>query len=336
MKKNLDEVSFMRPILIVLVVLYHAMAIHTGNWHLPEGTEQIGVYSAVGRIAYIFMLEAFVFMSGYVWAFQREQKGEEKFGVLVKKKAMRLLVPCYLFGILYALLLERENSLVENIIDVLTGIGHLWFLFMLFVCFIVLWCVLKWTPKNRWGGVFLLFLMLALFSYVDLPMQIPNIMYYLLFFFMGYAMYSYRERLMNHINVKHVVVAWAVFVILYIGLSYVRNYGIVNLEEGNMLEIVKKGCRMGYTIVGLMAFYLTSVYVVSRVKISPWWIKIGTMCFGVYIFQQFILQGLYYHTSLSVLVEPLLLPWLAFAVTLFGSVLLTWLFRKTTLGRRIL
>lgn len=178
--------------------------------------------------------------------------------------------------------------------------------------------------------------MLAFFSYVDLPMQIPNIMYYLLFFFMGYAMYSYRERLMNHINVKHVVVAWAFFVILYIGLSYVRNYGIVNLEEGNMLEIVKKGCRMGYTIVGMMAFYLTSVYVVSRVKISPWWIKIGAMCFGVYIFQQFILQSLYYHTSLSVLVVPLLLPWLAFAVTLFGSVLLTWLVRKTTLGRRIL
>lgn len=143
----------MCPILIILVVLYHTMAIHTGNWHLPEGTEQIGAYAAVGRIAYIFMLETFVFMSGYVWAFQREHKGEETFGVLVRKKAMRLLVPCYLFGILYALLLEHEKPLVENIVDVLTGIGYLWFLFMLFVCFIVLWCVLKWTPKNRWGGI---------------------------------------------------------------------------------------------------------------------------------------------------------------------------------------
>lgn len=154
-RKNLDEVSFMRPILIVLVVLYHAMAIHTGNWSLPEGTQEIAAYAAVGRIAYIFMLESFVFMSGYVWAFQREQRGEEPLGKLVQKKAMRLLVPCYLFGVIYALMFGRGETFVTNILSVLTGIGHLWFLFMLFVCFVLLWAVLKVVPESKWGGYFL-------------------------------------------------------------------------------------------------------------------------------------------------------------------------------------
>ena len=90
----------MRPILIVLVVLYHSMAIYTGNWPQPDGVQLIGAYSAVGRIAYIFMLESFVFISGYVWAFQRELREEEKFGELLKKKTTRLLIPCYIFGVI--------------------------------------------------------------------------------------------------------------------------------------------------------------------------------------------------------------------------------------------
>ena len=257
MKKNLDEVSFMRPILIVLVVLYHAMAIHTGNWDLPEGTPQIGAYAAVGRIAYMFMLEAFVFMSGYVWAFQREQRGAEPFGVLVKKKSYRLLVPCYLFGILYALLFERATPLMENVVRVFTGIGHLWFLVMLFVCFVALWALLKWIPKTRWWGIFLLFAMLALFSSYPQSFRLSNIMYYPLYFFFGYVMYSNREHMMSRTNVGKVLSAWIVFLVLYAGLSYVRGRFMEQADEGDLLEMLKKGCRLCYTIAGVMAFYIT-------------------------------------------------------------------------------
>ena len=336
MKKNLDEVSFMRPILIVLVVLYHAMAIHTGNWDLPEGTPQIGAYAAVGRIAYMFMLEAFVFMSGYVWAFQREQRGAEPFGVLVKKKSYRLLVPCYLFGILYALLFERATPLMENVVRVFTGIGHLWFLVMLFVCFVALWALLKWIPKTRWWGIFLLFAMLALFSSYPQSFRLSNIMYYPLYFFFGYVMYSNREHMMSRTNVGKVLSAWIVFLVLYAGLSYVRGRFMEQADEGDLLEMLKKGCRLCYTIAGVMAFYITSVWVVSKIKLPKWYIDAGAMCFGVYIFQQFILQFLYYHTSLPVLSNPYLLPWEAFTVSLAGSLLLTWLIRKTNLGRKIL
>ena len=77
-KANLDEVSIIRPILITLVVLYHSMAIHTGNWALPDGVTVISVYKAVGKLAYAFMLESFVFISGYVWAFQRERRGRKE------------------------------------------------------------------------------------------------------------------------------------------------------------------------------------------------------------------------------------------------------------------
>lgn len=36
-KLNLDEVSFIRPILILLLVFYHAFIIYDNGWHEPNG-----------------------------------------------------------------------------------------------------------------------------------------------------------------------------------------------------------------------------------------------------------------------------------------------------------
>ena len=53
----LSEVSFIRPILIVFLVLYHALCIHTGRWELPDGVTLIPAYKGVARLIYGFMLE---------------------------------------------------------------------------------------------------------------------------------------------------------------------------------------------------------------------------------------------------------------------------------------
>lgn len=186
------------------------------------------------------------------------------------------------------------------------------------------------------GGVFLVLVILALFSFFHLPFQLSNVMYYLLFFFMGYALYGSRTGVIKRINGKRVILAWAIFLLLYAGLNYVRNYCILHLEEGLLLEVVKKGCRLGYTIAGMMAFYLTSVWIVFKIKLPLWYVKMGAMCFGVYVFQQFILQIIYYNSPLVTVVNAYALPWVAFAITLFVSIVLTWVVRLTSFGRRIL
>lgn len=337
-KHNLDEVSFMRPVLIVLVVLYHAMAIHTGNWHLPEGTHLIGAYTAIGRIAYIFMLESFVFISGYVWAYQHEQRGIETFGELVKKKGKRLLLPCWLFGVLYALLFGWDTSLAENILSVITGIGHLWFLFMLFACFVLTWAIVSVVLNYlcmQWLVIICLSA-LSICSIYHLPFQLSNIMYYLLFFFIGYVTFGHREAITAKTKGFHVVLVWISFLLLYIVLSYARSLMATYLDEGPVVEILKKGCRLGYTIAGMFAFYLTAVYAVQKVNLSQRYINLGTMCFGVYIFQQFVLHFLYYSIPLPSMVNSWVLPWLSFAIAVAVSLGLTYLLRITKFGRQIL
>ena len=332
--KRLDEIALMRPILIILVVLYHAMAIHTGNWSLPEGTVQIGLYAAVGRIAYIFMLESFVFISGYLYAYQRSKRGEDNFSMLVRKKWKRLLLPCWLFGILYALMFGWSSSILETIMAVITGIGHLWFLFMLFGCFVITWVLL--FLKFRIWFIMLLLFVVSLFSFIILPFQLSNLMYFLFFFFMGFYFYSGRQFFVKKIRILHIICAWLLFVLLYILLDYARAYCKNILEEGEMLEVCKKAVRVIYSFIGTVAFYLTSLFIMRNRKLPKWYVEVGMACFGVYIFQQFVLHILYYETHLPSLLEPTVLPWLAFVITLIVSMALTWLIRRTELGRQML
>ena len=56
------------------------------------------------------------------------------------------------------------------------------------------------------------------------------------------------------------------------------------------------------------------------------YINAGSLCFGVYVFQEFIIKYLYYYTELPVKVGYLALPWIAFIITLVLSLLLS----KTT------
>lgn len=199
-RENLDEVSFIRPILILLVVLYHSMAIHTGNWEMPEGVTVIPVYKVIGRLSYLFMLETFVFVSGYVWAYQREKRGKsETFVLLFHKKALRLLIPTVVFGIIYLILFERNNY---TLLHLLEGPGHLCFLPMLFECFLISWCVLSIKPLFR-ILIPLLFL-IAIFTPSDIPFRMSYTLYYLPFFLLGFCLYGWYEKLEANLKLHHI------------------------------------------------------------------------------------------------------------------------------------
>lgn len=69
-KKNLDEISFIRPILIVMLVMYHAFAPWAGGWKEPKGFVPCEAYWWWGKLNYSFMLETFVMISGYIFGYQ--------------------------------------------------------------------------------------------------------------------------------------------------------------------------------------------------------------------------------------------------------------------------
>lgn len=108
----LTEVAIIRPILVVLLVFYHAFAHYSGAWEPIDGYPAIRDYWWLDWLSYAFMLEMFVFISGYVFGFQVRTKGVEKLNAknLLWGKFKRLMIPCMVFSFLYILFFQVKTS----------------------------------------------------------------------------------------------------------------------------------------------------------------------------------------------------------------------------------
>ena len=144
--KRLADVVVIRNILIVLLVFYHAFAIYSGAWSPIKGFPEIKTYWWLDKLSYAFMLELFVFVSGYVFGYQVRVKGESKLQAkdLFWGKFKRLMIPCMVFSLLYILLFGHITQPIQKTLyGLMNGVGHMWFLPMLFWCFVGTWIIEK-------------------------------------------------------------------------------------------------------------------------------------------------------------------------------------------------
>lgn len=335
-KRNLDEISLLRPLLIVVLVFYHAFAIYGYRWPWPGlmRGNVVELYGWLDDFSYACMLEAFVFISGYVWAFQREDcKKRESFSQLFVRKFRRLMVPSLLFSLVYMTwFIVPGRWTAYTVVQVVCGSGHLWFLPTLFLCFLIGWAVVR-RGVNLWLAVILSILSAGFADVVRIPVVTAlasHVMYYLLFFLLGYAWRKYRLDGRKG-GVWPLVLLWTMFVGCYLLVSF-----YLVLEYFQVCQVVKTWGRMLQAGLGVMALLLTARHVADRWKVPAWMVEVGKNCFGVYIFQQFILEILYYKTPLPAVVNEWWLPWIGMAATLALSLLLTWTIRRTPVGRKIL
>ena len=345
-KQLLDNVVIIRPILIILLVFYHAFAIYSGAWAPIEGFPEVPAYWWLDKLSYAFMLEMFVFVSGYVFGFQIRTKGEVKLQVkqLFWGKFKRLMMPCMVFSLLYILLFGNIMQPVQKTLySLLNGVGHMWFLPMLFWCFVGIKVIEKLHLKPKW--TLPLLLAASLVKFLPLPLRMGSAMYYLLFFYVGYILQREDIALEKFNTLKHCLAVTLTFLILFPSLTLLRqNLGCVT-AGGNLIDnqfVVKviilslsELMQVTYAFVGLWMLLVWVGYAEKQRKspIPQWITNIGNLCFGVYLLQQFILKGLYDHTNLPGILGCYWLPWVGFVVALMGSVAMAQLLLKTKIGR---
>lgn len=102
-----------------------------------------------------------------------------------------------------------------------------------------------------------------------------------------------------------------------------------------MLHMVGKYAKIAYCLVGIFGIYSLVNYLLNKenIKVTSRTINLSALCYGIYLFQQFILQWLYYKTTMPSIVGPYLLPWVGLLITVIGSYILTKLCRMTKIGR---
>ena len=337
---RLNEIEYLRPILFIQLFFVHAFTIYTvTSWEIPAGIEGIQSYDWIARLSYSCMLELFTFISGYVFYFASHRK-ETTFGSLIQSKFKRLMIPSILFSILYyVLLMEHENFGYFIIYEIICGEGHLWYLPMLFGCF-----VLTFLTKYS-NNVFLLLigaLILSAFSRCPNIFRISQIAYYFFFFYFGLIVCRYRTFVISFCSKNTILFLFLVifFLSLAILLPFnvqLKSYHVDTWIGGYLLSALTRFINIIYSTIGIAFWYSISIRLSRKFLNVPNWIKqFNILSMGVYVFHQFLLMFLYYHTSLPALCGSYLLPWAAIIIALPASVLLSHIFRLTKIGKLLI
>ncbi|SEF81495.1 Fucose 4-O-acetylase [Bacteroides thetaiotaomicron] len=344
--RNLDEISLIRPILIVLLVLYHAFCPWTGAWETFCGFEENDVYRWIADFSYSFMLPTFVVVSGYVWAFQREElQRKEGLSTLFSKKFRRLMIPCIIFSFVYSLIFgitqNGESPRINDYISLLVnGAGHLWFLPMLMSCFIICWTIIRLTI--RWRFKFLLAFVFSFFGFLKLPFMAGSALYYSFFMLLGYWLFLNKNQEKMKLSYGVLVGMSISFILVFIVVSILINeviipqYQISTLLQKCGLLAVMTILRLLYSSLGVISVFCFSFIYIQSNAIGPGMIRFGSSCMGVYIFQQFVLKIIYYKTDLPVALGNSTLPLISFTLAMIISYFLTVVFRTTKIGKKVL
>lgn len=239
---------------------------------------------------------------------------------------------------------DIKQPVSKTLYDLINGVGHMWFLPMLFWCFVGVWLIEKLQFKAKW--MLPLLLLCSVFSFLPLPLRMGNAMYYIFFFYVGYFLQKEDIKLDRFYTLKYCIFAIVAFCVLFPTLTLLKEKLPISMEvcglylDDNQIVIkllkhsFSKLIQIVYSSCGLfMLFIMIGYFELHRRKeIKNWVIEVGRRCFGVYLLQQFILTGLYEYTKLPTVCSCFWLPWIGFVLALLGSLIIAHLLVKTKIG----
>ena len=329
-KKLLYEVSIIRPIVILLLVIMHSFCIYTFAWDLPAGIEYVPLYRILVKFITGFRIDMIALVSGYVFAYQSLTLCRKyEFRSFAYKKFLRLIIPGLIFSLLYYFCFQFNKSTfgsLEWFLNLSSGFGHLWFLPMLFWCFLTIWCIDRYKLSSK-----VTFIILALMSIIDmpkLPFGFSRVFHFAFYCYLGYVMYANKQKILDKfMKYKYIALAWgSYFCLVCASLAF---------EHINGFNFLKNALSLFIACCGIFALFLLVCKLIDKPNYAPTEkvIKSSKLCYGVYVYHQFILIFLYYHTELPQILGTYLLPWFTCIITLVLSILITNISLKSRIGR---
>ena len=335
--KRLDEVSFIRIIAALLICLYHAFTCYNGGWKQPEGYVDILTYKWIARLSFAFSLQAFVFISGYLFAYQRITLKRTAGVALISTKFKRLMLPSVIFSTLYFVLFKEYKGIWNCLYSIINGCGHLWYLPMLFWLFVLAYLLESLQLNDKWKLLIVSFLNLTYTVNLPFPLQLSKASYYFVYFYGGFLCYKESDVIKSHLSFQNLSFAWLFFVVSFVLLRPLSDLLIAHTRIQKLILLVCiRISLLIYVWAGLIALYSTTVYYLQRHSLSQFAQHFALCCFGFYLCQQFVLQLLYYKSRFPVLVGPYWLPWCGFILASAVSYSISTILVKTKIGRYLI
>lgn len=335
---RLDDVVIIRSLAIIWVVAFHAYYMMLVPAHFPASQAMYhDMYYTFNCIILQFHLPLFIMISGYLFSHLENDRGKyATFRELIKNKFRRLIIPFYVFVTVF--MLTTNDFSWEPYYS--WGYQHLWFVTMLFWCFIVT-RLLSFLPfcQKRWfkAMVFFLFFLLNLVPRLDIPFfAVPNILRWYFWFYFGYLLYLNRDGVYGFIDRNRLAVLSLLVVLTVVCLGY---KGMVITDD----SVHTWYGEVGNMTITVLIWYLANRFLLGGMKKDGVMRKLNWLnkySYGIYIFhnwlQPFMISStataLFYLDVLAV-DHPVLFPFLFFVSSFVVSLGLSWLVLKTRVGK---
>lgn len=330
--KRLEYISLMRALSIIAVVIFHVYG-YMYAAHFPDSRDvyQQTYYWFNQCFIINIAMPVFTFISGFLFNYLYSKGGKYRdFIPFAKNKILRLLLPFWVFGLIMML---TTNSLNLYSLFIEGTFWHLWYLPLLFWCFIISWLILKFIriPLIKLL-IFPIFWLIPLLK-IEQPMILGthNILEWYWIFYFGIIVADFEDKIFKYI---HKFYLWIPMLLIYLFVTFQQptEYGEVTLRYLLFTPLV----------------LLSSWFIFSQIRnfdniVCKVLLNISKYSFGIYIFHNWI--GLYCVSRTAKNLLPLselamdhiiLFP-LVLTVVVFGlSYLLTFMLQKTKVGRLLL
>lgn len=324
------------------IVMGHCFAIY-GVWETPlsleRSTEHI-LYYSVNPILIYWALPIFTAISGYLIGYRGSFTSSSfNYRAFIWKKTKRLYFPAVFFSLLYALLFHREvfcdiRLLSRLFID---GQGHLWFLYMLFLLYVLAYPVYLLCQKSTKYWVYILcsITICVVSCFFPLGTSIVTVFFYQAFFFIG-AYIGSRHKARRPRQARsmwlNILARGALYVVIFYLLSVIKGSHFVTC----VVEISPSFLFFQHWIfrmlIGLFSTIATFSVLPVSVHVCKGLRQMSSLSYKIYIVHQFILIGLLNSAEALLMdlhqVIPLLFPFILFGVVFIASLCISLCFSQ--------
>lgn len=315
------QYDLIKVITTFLVVIAHSTRMYTGNGVIHPLNESM-LLSNVTDFIYAFHMPLYMAISGSVYGMCIDDLGKysDTCG-FIKNKAVRLLIPYYLFGFIYVapvmiIFHFTDSGYLEycvNGIFLVKNSRHLWFIFTLFLIFLICALTKKIIQKASYLIVLPLLLALAILSGKIINIfRLDSVAYYLFFFYIGYLFNKYYVPIIRFCKNPLILCMSIGFQIVLSG------------ETNSLIKIL-------LALAGIIMISGLSGYINVSLCDKKFFRILKKNGFGVYLFHPMIIYVLYYYLG-NYNISPIVLCFIVILTAYFISHLLTNLLRKLNLG----
>lgn len=303
----LADVVIMRIGLIFLLIGTHAFAPYSGSWDVLPNMGNGIFYKYISPFTHFISMPALIFISGYLFGHSWHITRHQTFREFIIKKLKRLIIPSIIFSAFYYFLFyDTTRSFSQIGYSIINGCGHLWFLPMLFWCFIFTFLLHKFNITHR--TVISILIIVSILPIPTLPFRLSSTCSYLIYFYVG-SILQIREGINLRCSVLWLIGLTMIYFILqfiYPEISLTSKPSIFG-KAIYLLAINSTKLILGFTGIGI-AFIATRMFLQTGRVLPVYLITLSTYCYGVYIFHQFILKYIYYNIPVAEYIHPDVLP----------------------------